>query len=600
LRSPFIAALLIVAYSTLLARAQTTTRVSVDSHGNQANDHSFESATSLDGRWIGFASQASNLVPGDNNHATDVFVRDRKTGSVARVSVSSAGNEAHGSSYFPDISATGRFVAFVSDASDLVAGDTNNATDIFVHDRDPDENNVFDEGNGTTSRVSLSSPGAQADADSFEPAISSDGRFITFASNATNLVEGDTNGFRDVFVRDRDPDGDGVFDDTNGKTVRVSVGPVGEQGNGTSGYLGASGGRRSIGISADGRSVVFPSDASNLVAGDGNAARDVFVRDRDPDGDGIFDDVNAATVLISVFGTEHGRGDSGSWGMAISGSGRFVAFESNATNWTSSRNYQIYVRDRDPDGNGRFDEGNETTAFVSVNTGGDFGDNLSAYPAMSQDGRFIVFQSTAGNLVDGDDQYSQEIFLRDRDPDRNGVFDESGSTTTRVSKSSTGEKANAACWFPEIGADPRLITFDSTSSNLTPPDTNGVFDVFARDPIELHFSGTPKYPFAVNFGLDGAHGEAGHLALVMLSCSGTSGFPLPDGRTVPLLFDSCTATGLANAMWLSDSVSADGTAFTPVLFVPPAPPGVTIYAAAVTADAATVVSITGPISFTTL
>ena len=168
----------------------TTERVSVDSAGMQSNDGSFKSSVSADGRFVTFSSYASNMVSGDTNGTWDVFVHDRQTGTTERLSVDSAGAEGNGNSFKSTISGDGRFVAFSSDASNLVAGDTNGVQDVFLRDRQA----------GTTRRVSVDSAGAESDGASDKSAISGDGRFVAIGSRATNLVSGDTNGFSDVFV----------------------------------------------------------------------------------------------------------------------------------------------------------------------------------------------------------------------------------------------------------------------------------------------------------------------------------------------------------------------------------------------------------------
>ncbi len=203
--SNILAAFLIVALGLLapagaLAHAPgVTERVSVSSAGSEGNQQSERSAVSADGRFVAFVSLADNLVPGDTNNEADIFVHDRLTGTTERVSVSSREEQANGDSSFlgffqkPAISADGRFVAFASTATNLVAHDTNNAEDIFVRDRL----------NGTTERVSLTGSGGQANADSSFASISADGQFVAFGSFADNLVAGDTNFTSDVFVRDR-------------------------------------------------------------------------------------------------------------------------------------------------------------------------------------------------------------------------------------------------------------------------------------------------------------------------------------------------------------------------------------------------------------
>jgi len=231
-----------------------TDRVSVSSAGVQGNDISFSPAVSTDGRFVAFRSFASNLVAGDTNATDDVFVRDRQNGTTERVSVSSTGVQGNGPSFHPAISRDGRFVAFASITSTLVPGDSNGSEDVFVRDRQA----------GTTELASVSSLGAQGSGDSFAPAISRDGRFVAFASAATGLVPGDTNHKGDVLVRDRQA----------GTTVRVSVSSAGAQANGDS---GVSRGDPGVALSADGQAVAFASDASNLVQGDTNGKIDIFV-----------------------------------------------------------------------------------------------------------------------------------------------------------------------------------------------------------------------------------------------------------------------------------------------------------------------------------
>ena len=241
-------------------KTDRTTRVSINSNGKQANGWSEGQAISAHGRFVAFTSIASNLVAGDSNHLPDVFVRDRVTGKTERISVSSSGRQATGSatnngSNAPSISAYGgRYVVFHSDASSLVAGDTNRTEDIFVHDR----------WTGHTTRVSVSSSGKQANAESLAPAgISPYGRYVAFASLASNLVARDTNDITDVFVHDL----------RTGQTLLASLG-----GGGVQGMDGSALGQGSV-FSVGSRYLAFSSASSNLVAGDTNVVPDAFVRD---------------------------------------------------------------------------------------------------------------------------------------------------------------------------------------------------------------------------------------------------------------------------------------------------------------------------------
>jgi Tol biopolymer transport system component len=230
----------------------TTELVSVSSGGEQAAAESTNPTVSEDGWYVAFDSMASNLVPGDSNGVQDVFLRDRELGLTERVSVASDGGEANGASFSPVMALGGSRVVFVSRASDLVAGDTNGYADVFLRDRDA----------GVTERVSLSDGEAQGDRDSGVGGVAVDvtAHFIAFHSDATNLVVGDTNNLGDVFRRDLG----------KATTMRVSVSTAGAQGNGDS---------EAPASSANGRYTAFHSDASNLVEDDFNNRRDVFARE---------------------------------------------------------------------------------------------------------------------------------------------------------------------------------------------------------------------------------------------------------------------------------------------------------------------------------
>jgi Tol biopolymer transport system component len=232
--------------------AGTTQRVSFGISGKQANDNSNFPMISSDGQAIAFRSLASNLVSGDTNGTFDVFVFDVPTQTIERVSVDSSGAEAAQGATGGAIAADGNCVAFESDSSNLVAGDTNGTRDVFVHDRTT----------GVTERVSVDTSGGEGNDYSYGPSISADGRYVAFESWATNLVAGDTNGKKDVFVHDR----------TTGITTRVSVDSSGAEADNYS---------RNPWISADGATVAFVSAADDLVPSDTNGTLDIFVNDGD-------------------------------------------------------------------------------------------------------------------------------------------------------------------------------------------------------------------------------------------------------------------------------------------------------------------------------
>lgn len=229
--------------------AGRTTRVSVSSAGRQADKYSWTPSISGNGRYVAFASIATNLVAGDTNGQGDVFVRDRRSGITKRVDVPEAGGQSNTFSFSPVISAGGTAVALLSTSTNLVAGDTNGQPDVFVRSLTSNR----------TSRVSVSSSGVQAEDQSHSPSISADGRYVAFETNASTLVPGDTNGMGDVFVRDR----------RSGSTGRVSVSTGGRQGDANS---------FDPSISADGHEVAFESSATDLVQADTNGASDIFLR----------------------------------------------------------------------------------------------------------------------------------------------------------------------------------------------------------------------------------------------------------------------------------------------------------------------------------
>jgi Tol biopolymer transport system component len=335
------------------------------------------------------------------------------TPTTQRVSVPQGGGEPNGFSTFPAISADGRYVAFESVGTNLVSGDTNSSRDIFLRDRFA----------LTTDRVSVAQGGGQGDSLSFFPAISGDGRYVTFSSLSRNLVSSDTNGVQDIFLRDR----------TLGTTELLTI-PGGSGGSGNSDRPA---------ISSDGRYVAFESYATYLVTGDysvsdNNNASDVFVRDR----------VLGKTVVVSTNdGDNRGLGIGSSFAPAISADGRYVAFNSLATNLVpgdTNNLRDVFVRDQVLG----------TIERVSVATGGtQLNSSSGAYrPAISADGRYVVFDNTSG------------IFVRDR------IL----GTTEAVSQ------ANGS-GSPTISADGRYVAFHSFASTLVSGDTNAASDIFVYD-----------------------------------------------------------------------------------------------------------------------
>ena len=405
--------------------AGATERANISTTGIQGNEGIVSLCISANGRYVAFTSSSSTLVPNDTNGCRDVFVHDRSTGTTELVSVSSSGVQGNSDSGAKDyyardlaISGDGRYVAFYSTASNLVSGDTNGMRDVFIRDR------VL----GKTELVSLLPGGSNGSYSGSGVSISDDGRYVAF--NAT-----DERVLSTVFVRDR----------LKGITELVSISSTGIHGDSSS--FDAS-------MSADGRYVAFSSYASNLVPGDYNGVRDIFVRDR----------ITGKTEIMSV-SSNGDQGYDGSSYPSISAEGRYVAFVSSSANLVAGDNneaYHIFVRDRVLG----------TTECISVSSSEVQADDNNAFPSISADGRYVAFVSHARNLVSDDTNDTWDTFVRDR----------VAGTTERVSISSTwGEGNNNSGYSTSISADGRYVAFGSESSNLVSGDTNGVIDVFVRD-----------------------------------------------------------------------------------------------------------------------
>jgi len=388
-----------------------------------------------------------------------------------RVSVATGGAEGDSHSYLAGLSGDGRFVVFASDATNLVADDGNGATDVFVRDRAA----------GTTERVSVDAAGAGGDGSSSEPAISRDGRFVVFASIATSLVSGDTNGTSDVFLRDR----------VAASTIRVSTDPVGGQANGAC-YDPT--------ISADGRFVAFVSGASNL-AGPASAQGGVFLKDlatgtttlivggvvplstwtRPSVSDGgvfvaathvdvvsgstaatLFDRNGMVVPVVASSTGEPGNGPSG--GIRLSADGSIAVFHSESTNLvppgTSPFTSHVYAR--------ALVTG--VTELLSTGIDGSDGSGPSFNPAVSADGSTVAFESWAPNLVAGDANGAPDVFVRRL----------AARETVRASVDSNGSESSGAAFDAVISANGRFAAFRSGASDLVPADANGASDVFLR------------------------------------------------------------------------------------------------------------------------
>jgi Tol biopolymer transport system component len=400
------------------AFAGQTTRVSVSSAGDAASAGATFGALSADGRYVVFQSSATDLVAGVSG--THVYRHDRTTGTTALVDVASSGGTSSGPALQPTVSANGRYVAFVSFASDLVDVVTTAAPDVFVRDMQL----------GVTTLVSANSsgqPSALGGSLSSLPAarqISDDGLHVVFTSTATNLVAELNNGQRHVYVKDL----------TSGEVVRASVNDAGDSANQSS---------QTATISGNGRVVAFQSGSTNLSTA--SDTPQIFVRDL----------VAGTTTLESPGAAAVG---AVSTAPALSFDGRYLAFESKGVldpRDLDNGTLDIYLRDRAAPG---------STVLVSLsnNTNTGLMGASSIHPSISGDGRWVAFASQDDMLVTGDANNAYDVFLYDRTTEGLAL----------VSRNDTDEQADADSFNPSVSSNGNLVLFGSTATNLVASPSN--------------------------------------------------------------------------------------------------------------------------------
>ncbi len=451
-RIALLAACLTGSVTVIHAQSPPTTLISVNRFGNGSGNQASlnnELSISANGRFVAFVSDSSNIVANDTNNRTDVFVRDRQMGQTILVSMNAAGTgSGDQSSRAPTITPDGRFVVFISASNNLV----NDDAALLIHE----DVYIRDLQSGTTRLVSRNATGiarGNASAGLFDPlGVSDDGRFVVFTSIATDLTTTpDNNNQPDVFVRDLQ---------TN-TTKLVSINPGGSaSGDGASNVPV---------ITPDGRFVAFMSNAKDLVALNVGFRRQVFVRDLQ----------TGTTKLVTPnrFGNAGGNGDVDpvtDRNLSISANGRFIAYVTDASDMVANdtnNSHDIFIRDTQL----------ETTSLVSVDRDGF--PSLSGYSGqfrMTPDGRFVVFISGSDSLVNNDVNQQLDVFVRDLQT----------STTTLITVNQVGSAAGIGTGNgpfiseflrPSISDDGRYVTFISPGSLANIPDNNGVLDVFVRD-----------------------------------------------------------------------------------------------------------------------
>lgn len=401
--------------------ADLVQRVSLGRIGVEGDSDSYRPSISADGQLVVFQSTAENLVEDDANGLQDVFLFDRVSTQISRITVGYDGSEPDGPSSEAHISSDGRFVAFVSEASNLVPNDNNGYADVFLYEIESRQIRL----------VSAGTNGRQGNDRSLQPSISRDGRFVAFVSLADNMHEADRNGVSDVYVYDGDQE----------RLELISVDNQGAQANHHSKHAT---------ISDDGRYVAYQSMATNLVDDDSDKLWDIYVHDRH----------EGVTELISR-NLNGGAGSMDSQRPSISADGRYIAFESWADDLVAGdQNYfsDVFVMDRHT---GEME-------LVSVSNDSQQANDVNGGAMISANGRFVAFSSMAGNLVPNDNNQVFDVYLRDRHTNR----------TQLISISVDGQAGGGVSISPALTATGSFIVFDSGAEDLVLNDTNQRIDVF--------------------------------------------------------------------------------------------------------------------------
>jgi RHS repeat-associated protein len=486
-----------------------------------------------DGHYIAFLDSANDLVPNNSKpigSIEDVYLRDMVAGTTTLITRNLSGTAgANASALQPFISDDGRYVVFQSGASNLVAGDTNNAADVFVYDKTT----------GTTSFASVNSSGAgpgngASTTDIFGIylngyRLSANGQYVAFDSAASNLVSGDNNRSDDVFLRNL------AAGTTTLASARSSALPAAHTGNWPSSQPA---------VSADGRYIAFVSSATDIVPDDFNYPdTDIFVYDRD----------TGASTLVSVNSAGTASANNSSTDPLISADGRYVFFESSASN---------LVANQLPDPTGsmnifRRDLQTGTTIQVTRSADGQSAANGSIYyPSISPDGRYLVFSSTATNLVTGysighagsiyGDAYLEDV--------QTGVI-------TLLSVDTTGlNGANADVTDPVVSADGQVVAFLSTASNLVPGDSGSVQNVFVRSlktNVTIQLSSKPGDTAGTNYDSPSMSSDGRYVAF---SSDATDLVSIPDGNGTSTSGSDVFVFDLQTGTTTLVSINAAGTA----------------------------------------
>lgn len=397
------------------------------------NAASGQPSISGDGHHVAFASTATNLTSSpESSSSAQIYVFDTRAQTMRLLSATPDMGAGDDASSQPSLSADGQVVAFASRATNLVAGVGKATINIFVKQAD-----------GPLRLISVGVGGSQTDGNSYQPAVSGNGRFVVFTSNADNLIAGDDNGKPDIFE----------YDLQAGTIKRVSTGSGGAQADGPS---------SNASVSANGRYVTFASTSANLVGHQPRATEQVYVRD-----EGV-----GRTARVSI-----GRGNRPQNAAvpaprtqvsSISADGRYVAFDSYATNLTShstNGHSNVFVRDRL----------RHRTSIASLSNTGDAGINDNFAPAMAPDGRFVIFDSLADDVAPGAAP-GANVYVRDLQRATTTTVDVSTNSLPRSAERGSGMLLQQ----PVISRDGTSAVFESGAANLVGTASNGVNNLFLR------------------------------------------------------------------------------------------------------------------------
>jgi Tol biopolymer transport system component len=399
----------------------------------ETNEPSLYPAISWNGERVAFASAAGNLVDGDENENWDIFLYERQTESIERISVSPDGNGGDADSTYPSNSTEGRYIAFTSGATNLVDEETGEVQQVYRYDRET----------GEPTLVSVNNDGEAANAESYSyfPALSTDGRFIVFSSRATNLAPQVTDAEWQVYVRDIEAE----------ESRLVSTGPEGTPGDAPSMH-GV--------ISGDGTTVGFHSQATNLVEQETFDGQDVF-----------FHDVQRRETKLVSKAPDGGVSNGQSRRASLSGDGRFLAFNSQATNLVKgeettreSPTWGLFFYDREVGEISRVGPVPPSGAVAAPDP----------KPSNTPSARYISFRSAADYWTDGITNDVTDIFRYDRVED----------TIVRVSLGHNGQESNGPSVHHSVSDDGRFVVFSSEATNLVPNVGNEVSDIYLRDVAE--------------------------------------------------------------------------------------------------------------------